>query len=73
MAQDVLATATLLWLAPSVKPSEACGVLVVYGGVVYAGVYAKGRVVRYPEDFEPVRLTDCSAWCRMPDAPKVRR
>lgn len=68
----LVATDTLLWLSPDTAPAEPCTILVDFEGQIWPGVYANGRVQRYPEDFSPIRLSDCACWCRLPEAHSER-
>lgn len=67
----------ITWYTPAEsRPRQATTIIVDYGGVSFSGVYnpQRGEVVRYPEDFPPVKLDACSRWCHLPVfVPEQRR
>jgi hypothetical protein len=56
----------VIWRMPPELPDNLQTILIVYNGQMWPGVYANGRVVRYPEDYPPVALADCTYWCALP-------
>ena len=63
-------TTNLYWHTPKSRiPVDIQTILIVFDGQVWPGVYAKGTVVRYPEDFEPINFDDCEIWCALPEVP----
>lgn len=60
-------TSTIYWYYPIERqPVGMQTILVRWGGIVRCGVYAKGRVSLYPEDFGTVQLSECDRWAAMP-------
>jgi hypothetical protein len=64
------------WKLPVEAPQHVKTILIVYEGVVYSGVFSlpnpphrDARVIRFPEDLSPVRLTDCDYWSDLPERP----
>lgn len=61
-------TSTVYWYYPGDRvPVGLQTILVDYAGCVRCGVYAKGRVSLYPEDFGTINLSECKRWAAMPD------
>ena len=70
MNTDTVVLSHVEWHNPKDQiPPNLIGVLIVYEGMVWAGVYAHGRVMRFPEDFLPVLLSSCQWWAAFPPMP----
>ena len=65
----------VFWRIPGVdeSPENLTVVIVVYNDLVWPGVYANGRVIRYPEDYSPIQLSECTYWCPLPRPPVIER
>ena len=57
------------WHKPTDRIPDTQAILIVYEDQVWPGVHSKGRVIRFPEDFDPVDLVDCEFWCTLPEVP----
>lgn len=63
-------TSNVYWHSPKDRvPTKAQSVLVIYNGLVWAGGYINGKVIRFPEDYPSIKLDECELWTSFPEVP----